>query len=147
MAIEMVKEILEKLASDPKAQDLLKGLEQPKSEIDKIDRIVEAAKQLGYDMNQKDLLAYIEKTVADRKEKTEAQAEAVQKLADSELEKAAGGRGHYECEYTFTDKENCWWHDACDLNHLMYDNYICNHNHNGRMCLDQAMMDCQELLF
>ena len=147
MAIEKAKEILEKLANDPKAQELFKGLEQPKSEEEKALKMIEAAKKLGYDLKAEDLAEYLKNAVAARKEKTEAQAEAVQKLADSEVEKAAGGRGHYECEYTFTDKENCWWHDACDLNHLMYHNYICNHNHNERMCLEEAMMDCQELLF
>ena len=148
MAIEKVKETLEKLMSDPKAKELFKGLEPPKSEEEKARKLIEAAKKLGYDLNAAELADYLKKAAADRKEKTDAQAQAIQKLDDSELEKAAGGRDHDTCQDTFKDKENCWRNDACDLNYITsYPDYLCNHNHQGRMCLDKAMMDCQEILF
>ena len=147
MAIEKVKEILEKLASDPKAQELFKSLEQPKSEEEKASKMIEAAKQLGYDLSVEDLAEYLKNAVAARKEKTDAKAEAIQKLDDSELEKAAGGKGHDACKDTYKDKENCWWNDACDLNHQMYTDYICNNNHNTKVCSVLEMADCQQVMF
>ena len=85
-------------------------------------------------MNQKDLLAYIEKTVADRKEKTEALAQEIQKLDDSELEKAAGGKDHDECKDTYKNRENCVYNDACDLVYQWYPGYICKKNHYDYVC-------------
>ncbi|MBR5110624.1 MAG: hypothetical protein IK099_10550 [Clostridia bacterium] len=147
MAIENVKEILEKLMADPKAQELFKGLEPPRSEEEKALKLIEAAKKLGYDLDAADLADYLKKAASDRKEKTDAQAEAIQKLDDSELEKAAGGRDHGECQDTFQDKENCWRTDACDLNYEIYPGYLCNHNLNDKICALDEMANCQEILF
>ena len=134
MAIEKVKEILEKLASDPKAQELFKSLEQPKSEEEKASKMIEAAKQLGYDLSVEDLAEYLKNAVAARKEKTDAKAEAIQKLDDSELEKAAGGKDHDECKDTYKNRENCVYNDACDLVYQWYPGYICKKNHYDYVC-------------
>lgn len=147
MAIEKVKEILEKIINDPKAQELFNGLKQPESEEEKAVKMIEVAKQLGYDLKAEDLKEYLKDAVAARKEKTEAQADAIQKLDDSELETAAGGGGNPDCKYTYRDEENCWWNDACDLNHRMYASYICSHNHNNKVCSLLDMVKCQELYF
>ena len=126
MAIEKVKETLEKLMADPKAKELFKGLEPPKSEEEKALKIVEAAKKLGYDLEAADLAEYLQKAAADQKKKTEAQAEAIQMLDDSEVERAVGGLNHDNCEDTFLDYENCWYDDGCDNIFQIYDEYICH---------------------
>ena len=146
MAIENVKEILEKLMADPKAQELFKGLEPPRSEEEKALKLIEVAKKLSYDLDAADLADYLKKASADRKEKTDAQAEVIQKLDDSELEKTAGGKSHHNCKDTFQDRENCWWNDACDLSYLTYPEYLCSRNQRGKRCNLQEMMECQEFI-
>ena len=122
MAIEKVKETLEKLAADPKAQELLKNLPPFKSEDEKIAALIGVAKKQGFDLTKEDFDAYAQ-TV---KEKTDARAEAIQALDDEEVAQAAGGKkSHDNCFETFEDQENCAFYDACDVAWRNYRGYKC----------------------
>ena len=89
MATEKIRKFLEILGTDAKA--LLNDGKLPQSEEEKMQAILRLAKEKGFDLTPANLENYLRETVAARKEKTEAQAEKVVKLADSDLEKAAGG--------------------------------------------------------
>ncbi|MBR5110629.1 MAG: hypothetical protein IK099_10575 [Clostridia bacterium] len=89
MANEKVKEFLESIGTDAKA--LLNDRELPQNGEEKLQAILRLAKEKGYELVPDDLERYLRETLAARKEKTDAQVEAVEKLADSDVEKAAGG--------------------------------------------------------
>ena len=122
MAIEKVQELLKAIKNDPKAQELLKNLPPVKSEEEKIASLIGVAKKLGYDLTKEDFEAYAQA----QKEKTDAQAEAVQTLADEDVAQASGGkREHDKCFQTYKDRENCAFYDACDMAWRHYGGYKC----------------------
>lgn len=147
MSKESIGKFLEELRHSPQVRQKLEGGDRPLKEEEKTAAFLELAKELGHDLTLEDLREYIQEAAEKCAQRTEAQAEAIQKLDDSELEKAAGGADHATCKDSFKDKENCWRNDACDLNLETYPDYLCNHNRNGKMCLEEAMLDCQEFLF
>ena len=146
MAMEQVKAFLEKLNTDPAAQSLLKSREQPKSEEEKIKAFAEVATALGFQMTEAEITEYLKETLMARLQKTDAQAETIQKLDDSEIEKVSGGKDHPSCYDTYQDKENCWVTDGCDKTLQHYPDYLCNHNNRYFYCGDAENMNCQEVI-
>ena len=147
MAIEKVKELLEAIRNDPRAKEMLKNLPPIKNDGERIVSLLSAARELGYDLTEADLKDYAEAAAAARKKKTDAQAEAIQTLDDSEVEKAVGGSVHDNCDYTFEDFENCWKTDGCDKSLINYTDYQCWGNHNGVACHLEFQLVCQQVFF
>ena len=88
MAIEQVKKLLEAIKSDPKAQELLQGVSEPKSEEDMIRLCAEIAPKLGFDVTEADIREAVAAMSRERMEKTAAD---VEKLPDDDVAQAAGG--------------------------------------------------------
>ena len=91
MAIEQVKKLLEAIKSDPKAQELLQGVSEPKNGEEMIRLCAEVAPKLGFDVTEAEIRQGIAQEEWNRRENTDAAAEQIQKLSDSEVENAAGG--------------------------------------------------------
>ena len=126
MANEKVRELLEAFRNDPKAQELLKSVEKPSDEDGMIRCYLEAAQKLGYDLKEEELTAYVRDQNEARKAKTDALAEGIQNLDDSEIECVTGGKKeNEECLTTFKDRENCLLNDGCDMVINEYATYRC----------------------
>ncbi len=91
MAIEKVKELIKAVKTDPKAKELLDGVSEPRSEEDMIRLCAEVAPKLGFDVTEAEIRQGIAQEEWNRRENTDAAAEQIQKLSDSEVENAAGG--------------------------------------------------------
>lgn len=148
MSTEKVKAFFDEIKTDPKAAELLNGMEPPKTAEEEAAAYLAAAKELGYDMTAEDLAAYMQEAAEEQKRKTEANAAEIELLPDEELENAVGGscnsvttEGYClvkskkeECKYTFHHRENCWFTDACDMLFLFYDYYVCKKNYKHYWC-------------
>lgn len=124
MSKENVAAFLEKIMNDPKAAELMKGMNAATDE-EKIAGIVEAAKGLGFELTAEELEGYLKEQAEERKAKTEVVAGGIEKLDDSELGEVAGGKYHSECKDTYRDEEGCFYNDGCDLIYHRYDGYHC----------------------
>ena len=126
MANEKVRELMEAFRTDPKAQELLQSIDKPADEDGMIRCYAEAAQKLGYDLTAEDLTAFIQDQNEARKAKTDALAEGIRSVDDSEIESVTGGKkGNEECINTYKDKENCVLNDGCDRVINMYVTYQC----------------------
>ena len=124
---ERVKVFLEALKTDPKAESLLQARPEPKTDADRFRAYAEIAKELGYDVSEAELEAYLtemEKTLQEHAKSAEA---LVTELSGDEMDKVAGG-AHTECKTTFLDRENCWHNDGCDNIYNGYKKYLCKKN-------------------
>ena len=127
--MDKAKEFLAALRSDPKAQELLQGVEKPADEKDVIRNLAEAAKKLGYDVTEEELAGLLSAEEKAIKERTDAEADRVEALADDQLEAATGGSSTSDdpCKSTYLDHENCWFNDGCDNIINTYKRYRCHH--------------------
>ncbi len=150
MNSEKAAAFLEELKTNPKAAELLKNREQPKTEEERILAFAEAAKTLGYDLTPAKLADYLKAAIAERQAKTDAQAAAVQKLSDSEAESVSGGKTPHEvvsgCKFSFEHRENCMYFDACDQNYQSYVGYHCAHNDYAAHCGNPQNYDCDQFV-
>ncbi|MBR2779182.1 MAG: hypothetical protein IKD85_03320 [Firmicutes bacterium] len=86
---------------------------------------------------KKDIRASLEEAEQDRIARTDKAAEQIRELADDTLECAAGGGRHGEgernpaCKYSYKDKENCYFKDACDNTWPYYPEYLCKKHNLG----------------
>ena len=119
------KEFFEKLASDPKAQELFVNKEKPNTPEEMIKAYADAAKELGFDLTADEIAEFIKEKEQEIKSGTDIVAKAIKKLPDENLESVAGG-GHEKCIDTFKDYENCWWTDGCDVVFNHYKDYLCH---------------------
>ncbi|MBR5337170.1 MAG: hypothetical protein IK152_04235 [Lachnospiraceae bacterium] len=121
-----IKEVLDKLANDPKAQELLKSYDKPEPGKEAA-VYAEVASKLGYDISDADITGYIDKSTEAMKKRSEANMDKIEALPDEDLgQVAGGGEKHSNCSYSYLDKENCWAHDGCDLVWNHYSDYICH---------------------
>lgn len=114
MKNETVKEFLKELKSNPKAAELLKGKEAPKSAEEQLATLTDAAKALGYDLTAEDFSAFMEEQAAALKARTEAQVKGIQTLDDSEVSAVSGGEDHF-CADTYKKGEFCFVLDYCEV--------------------------------
>ncbi|MBR5108738.1 MAG: Nif11 family protein [Clostridia bacterium] len=152
MATEQVKAFLKALKENPQAKELLDSIEAPKNDEERIRAYTEIAGKLGFHLTAEDFAAFEQAAAEERLQKTEAQAEALQKLDDQELEGVAGGRDgtqvnpkeaengdtcmqtHESCSDTFLNQENCWCTDGCDQVFNSYDDYVCKRHDDYHSC-------------
>ena len=98
MATEKVMELLHAIRTDPRAKEMLKGTAKPKSDEEVIRLCAELAPRLGFDVNEADIRDAFRKAERTCREKTDAAAEAIQKLSDDDATKvAAAGWDPYKC--------------------------------------------------
>ena len=114
MANEKTLEILKEIKADPKAKELFKGMEKPKSPDEAIAAYAQVAEKLGYDITAEDIKEAMEQEDARRKAQTDKAMADMVALEDDDLEYVAGGKGHPECENDFE------WRYRCDLNDWCY---------------------------
>ena len=132
--MDKIKEFLEKLNS-PEAQALLEGKEKPADAEEALRTYAEIAKELGFDVSEKDMADYLSQADAGQKGRTEAAAGKICELADEDLENVAGGGssgGGSHCKDTFIDEENCWTNDGCDYTWHYYATYHCKKEYRGK---------------
>ena len=127
MKHEKVKAFLEALKTDPKAQELIRGIPEPETPASRIRTYAKIAEDLGYDLSDADLDAFIADQEKYPQAKAEAAAKEIKELPEDELEEVAGGKNHADCTDTYKNKENCWVVDACDIVLTHYKNYECHH--------------------
>lgn len=126
MGKDNVRELFEELISNEKTRELLKDREKPETIGEVADTYEKIAKELGIDLTAEEIRTIVQEEEETRKVKTDDVAKAIFELQDSELDGVTGGDGYDErCRYSFKDKENCWFQDACDGAWHNYDNYIC----------------------
>lgn len=137
------KEFFEKLGTDAKAKEFFKGKAQPETADELVATYLDAAKQLGYDITEEDIIAYLKEKADEVKTGTDKAAKAVQALPDDALQNVAGGSGdHSNCKDTFQDKENCWATDGCDFTWNSYDDYVCKRNNKDYHCGSSYALKC-----
>ena len=147
MAIEKIKELLEAIKSDPKAQEALREYVKNDGEDGVIRYLMEAAKKAGFTVTEEEIRETIDTEVKARAKKTEEAAADIQALPDDALEKAAGGKkDHSSCMDTYQDRENCWITDGCDKNYQDYDDYVCRNNYKDNVCGTMGA-SCDVLLY
>lgn len=126
-----VKEFIASFAEDEKVQELLKDLEKPES-ADELGAVIgQVAEKLGYDISAEDIKAALEEAEQACKAKTDGAAAQIRELPDEALDAVAGGRDHNDCKYSYKDKENCWFKDACDNAWPYYPDYLCKRHNLG----------------
>ena len=140
MSLEKIPDIMKALSADPKAQELLANAPQPDDQDGEIRVYAEIARQLGYDITEAELKAFMEKTAASVAARTEEAAADIQELPDEVLDQVAGGGDarHLNCKYSFEDKENCWFKDGCDNVFQLYDDYVCKNLYFDDPCHSTA---------
>ena len=112
--MEKVRQFLETLRTDPKAQELIQALGRPQSEKDSVAGYYAVAKKLGFDIPKKEFVQGMKEIALEQKAKSEEAARVA--LSDSELENVAGGvEGIMGCNSTYNDNEWCWISDSCNF--------------------------------
>ena len=91
MATEKVHELIRTIRTDPKAQELLKGIAVPMDQDGLIRYYAEIAKRLGADVTEADIRETIKEEERIQKERTEKASAEIQALTDDETETVSGG--------------------------------------------------------
>lgn len=111
MAAEKITQFLDALGKEPKAAEAYKKIGEAATNEEKIALFLGLAKDMGFDLTEEEIKAYIKERMA----ATEKKAGAIEQVDDDELAKVAGGKKeHSECLDTYRIGENCWVTDACD---------------------------------
>ncbi|MBR5108739.1 MAG: Nif11 family protein [Clostridia bacterium] len=152
---QQVKAFLKALKEKPQAKELLESVEAPKNDEERIQAYIAIAGKLGYSLTAEDFTAFEQAAAAERMRMTDAQAEALEKLDDQELEDVAGGQRdasngdtccdtHGPCDYSFKNRENCWTTDGCDWTFIHYDDYTCKNNESNMTdCYTKHLLGCE----
>ena len=123
MANEKTLEILKEIKADPKAKELFKGMEKPKSPDEAIAAYAQVAEKLGYGITAEDIREAVKQEETIRKAKTDKVVADMEELKDDDLEGVAGGKENPECsntvEYSFS--EWCGINDSCSIGWNFYD--------------------------
>ena len=95
-------------------------------------------------MTRGEAASFIEEKETAQKKRTRADAAEILKLDDEALDHVSGGASHKNCSTTFTDKENCWGTDACDIVWNKYDDYECSWLDHCGSNMQQQIDQCGE---
>ena len=122
--MDRMKAFLEAL-SGPEAKELLKAQEKPADLQEACAVYAQTAKQLGIDVTEEEIRTWLSEQEAGTRERTDA---AIRTLPDDAVEAVAGGiePEHAGCQYSYKNKENCWYSDGCDFAWIHYDGYYCH---------------------
>ena len=82
MANEKTLEILKEIKADPKAKELFKGMEKPKSPDEAIAAYAQVAEKLGYGITEKDIREAIKQEETKRKAKIDKVVAGMEELED-----------------------------------------------------------------
>ena len=139
MKHEKVRAFLETMRNDPRAQEKIARIPEPENHEGRIRAYEKVANELGYDLSDTDLDAYIADHDKYLQARADAAAEKISEIPEDELVEVAGGGDHPDCKDTYKDKENCWVNDGCDIINNHYPDYDCHlnlkcHNYNGSYC-------------
>lgn len=118
--------ILEELRSNPDAVKNITGSKTVSTREEAAAIWSKAASGLGYSITAEEISSFILETETEMKQKARENANAIESLSDEKLEAVAGGKGHDKCEFSFLDRENCWFTDACDNAIIYYGGYLCH---------------------
>ena len=135
MAPEKVKELVKAVGCEPQARETLQNLIKSADKDGIVSFFAEAAKRLGIDVTEEDILETVTKEERNQKSRTEESIAGIEKMPDDGLDQVAGGGpicsyAHDEmCRDTYQDRENCWMHDGCDKNIDYYDLYKCHYTY------------------
>ena len=119
MSLENVKKLLEELKANEKAKELLAAAENPADGEGMAKLVAQVARQVGMPLEEKDILDALREMEREHQARTEAAADQIVKLSDSEMECAAGGAydihgNEIKCKYDFYDQD-CFMQDACSI--------------------------------
>ena len=144
MASEKTLEILKEMKADPKARELVEGMETPTSLDEMVAAYAQVAEKLGYNITADDIREVVKMEEARRRAKTEKVVSDMEALDDDDLEGVAGGfycivykgkdrdytsgtlkpqkeKVYNKCRDNYVDTE-CWNSDACSaVVHFYYD--------------------------
>ena len=127
MANEKTLEILKEIKADPKAKELFKGMEKPKSPDEAIVAYAQVAEKLGYGITAEDIREAVKQEETIRKAKTDKVVADMEELKDDDLEGVAGGYYHEDgCVETYSIFSSCDKVDYCFFSityYECYDNY------------------------
>lgn len=127
MANEKTLEILKEIKADPKAKELFKGMEKPKSPDEAIAAYAQVAEKLGYGITAEDIREAVKQEETIRKAKTDKVVADMEELKDDDLEGVAGGYYHEDgCVETYSFFSSCDKVDYCFFSityYECYDNY------------------------
>ncbi len=127
MANEKTLEILKEIKADPKAKELFKGMEKPKSPDEAIAAYAQVAEKLGYGITAEDIREAVKQEETIRKAKTDKVVADMEELKDDDLEGVAGGYYHEDgCVETYSIFSSCDKVDYCFFSityYECYDNY------------------------
>ena len=127
MVNEKTLEILKEIKADPKAKELFKGMEKPKSPDEAIAAYAQVAEKLGYGITAEDIREAVKQEETIRKAKTDKVVADMEELKDDDLEGVAGGYYHEDgCVETYSIFSSCDKVDYCFFSityYECYDNY------------------------
>ena len=127
MANEKTLEILKEIKADPKAKELFKGMEKPKSPDEAIAAYAQVAEKLGYGITAEDIREAVKQEETIRKAKTDKVVADMEELKDDDLEGVAGGYYLEDgCVETYSIFSSCDKVDYCFFSityYECYDNY------------------------
>ena len=122
MANEKTLEILKEIKADPKAKELFKGMEKPKSPDEAIAAYAQVAEKLGYGITAEDIREAVKQEETIRKAKTDKVVADMEELKDDDVEDVAGGA--MDCPRVMTNDcgtpfqkiiDICWKNDVCSV--------------------------------
>ena len=121
-----IAKVLEAVRTHPETVKMLSN----QTPVDTLEEAAEiwskAASGIGHNVSAEEITNYIRESEAEMKRKAQENKEGIESLSEQELEEAAGGKGHDNCEFSFKDRENCWVTDACDNAIIYYGGYLCH---------------------
>ena len=148
MALDQAKAFLEGLASNEKAQEIIKA-SGTQDEGAMYDAYAEAAKETGYDVAVDELVKVADELRAAAAKKSDEAAKGVAELSDEDLDKVAGGKVqgfkrevhgltafYTYCADNYRPGENCWFDDDCNYTFLHYSWEPMGYEETGTYSLD-----------
>lgn len=116
------REFLKRILTDPGAKELLKEIESTAGGEETAEKLVSAAKELGFDISKEKFLELVRLKEEEQKRRTEsAQSQVKAAIGEKELDTVAGGGEEDECSDTYVIGENCWFNDSCDYVLRLYE--------------------------
>ena len=129
--MEELKKFLEEIRTNPRANEMINGMEKPESPEELAACYAKIAKELGYTLTEDDILEGVKTIAEDMIAMTEKHKAEMDKLDMDEMNKVAGGLPCHntfdKCSDTFKDEENCWWNDGCNAARIHYLTYHCSY--------------------
>ena len=119
--MDKVREFLDAVRNDLRAQEMMKAMPAPKNDMEAMESYVKIAKELGFDLTSDEILAGLKGMTQEQKAQTGKVS-----LDDADVENVAGGAGDPRCADTFDQDEWCWFSDSCSYLISFYDDQPAN---------------------